>query len=381
MQNKLTIAEVNCDDNSSFCKSQNIEGYPTLIFFDSNGVKSEYNAGRKIDQLRAFADKAAAAGVQTLASSDELNTLVAKQDVVYLLLHSPADSEVLKFVEEASAPLLGSPAIYASSAPELRAQFSIPPASHWSIIVIKDHDTTLPSSTFYGSTAVTQDKLRSWLLTHRLPTMLELTQDTFQTVMNAPQSPLVVIAASHKDQSTKIRDRFRDLAKKWRVKTDGSGIVHGREVVFTWMDVDEWGKWLKTMYGIHPNDDERHHQDLEDVKVIITDHSKLIYYEADRSGSPIKLSSSVKLFSAVSDAALGKSSYKHSENFIERVARFLSSKLKSVEEFIFEKPFYSLLILIVAVAIIFWVLHRLIDNDASSANFKEYSRGKNARLD
>lgn len=178
-----------------------------------------------------------------------------------------------KFVEEASAPLLGSPAIYASSAPELRAQFSIPSASHWSIIVIKDHDATLPSSMFHGSTAVTQDKLRSWLLAHRLPTMLELTQDTFQTVMNAPQSPLVVIAASHKDQSTKIRDRFRDLAKKWRVKTDGSGIVHGREVVFTWMDVDEWGKWLQSMYGIHLNDDERHRQDLEDVKVIITDHS------------------------------------------------------------------------------------------------------------
>ena len=63
MKDKLTIAEVNCDDNASLCKSQTIEGYPTLIFFDSNGVKSEYNGGRKLDQLKAFSEKAAAAYV------------------------------------------------------------------------------------------------------------------------------------------------------------------------------------------------------------------------------------------------------------------------------------------------------------------------------
>jgi thioredoxin domain-containing protein 5 len=69
MKNKLTIAEVNCDDNASLCKSQSIEGYPTLIFFDSNGVKSEYNGGRKLDQLKAFSEKAAAAYVSVVIHS------------------------------------------------------------------------------------------------------------------------------------------------------------------------------------------------------------------------------------------------------------------------------------------------------------------------
>ena len=53
--------------------------------------------------------------------------------------------------------------------------------------------------------------------------------------------------------------------------------MNGREVVFTWMDMDEWGKWMKAMYGIQPKNDDHHHdydgQDLEDVKVIIADHS------------------------------------------------------------------------------------------------------------
>ena len=50
-------------------------------------------------------------------------------------------------------------------------------------------------------------------------------------------------------------------------------MVNGREVVFTWMDMNEWGKWMKAMYGIRPNDDYHDHIDLEDVKVIIADHS------------------------------------------------------------------------------------------------------------
>ena len=97
--------------------------------------------------------------------------------------------------------------------------------------------------------------------------------------MNAPQAPLVVIAASQADNSNKIKDQFLELAKKWRWRTEGSGMVNGREVVFTWMDVNEWGKWMKAMYGILPNDDHHDHDhvDLEDVKVIIADHSVCLY--------------------------------------------------------------------------------------------------------
>ena len=52
-------------------------------------------------------------------------------------------------------------------------------------------------------------------------------------------------------------------------------MTNGREVVFTWMDMNDWGKWMKSMYGIQPStDDHNHdHKDLENVKVIIADHS------------------------------------------------------------------------------------------------------------
>jgi thioredoxin domain-containing protein 5 len=60
MQNKLTIAEVNCDVHGSLCKSHNVEGYPTLLYFPEDGPGIEYNGGRGVEQLKLFAENATA---------------------------------------------------------------------------------------------------------------------------------------------------------------------------------------------------------------------------------------------------------------------------------------------------------------------------------
>jgi hypothetical protein len=108
---------------------------------------------------------------------------------------------------------------------------------------------------------------------------MELTRDTFQKVMNAPQEPLVVIAAVTQQHKDKVEERLREVGKKWRIRTLGTGMTHGREVVFTWMDMDGWAEWLKNMYGITETSGT-----LEDVPVIISDHKvkpsylSLIFY-------------------------------------------------------------------------------------------------------
>lgn len=95
MKNKLVIAEVNCEDNASFCKSQNIEGYPTLIYFNKGGAKSEYNGGRKLEQLKAFSEKAAYAYVLSL--SDITSSFVCANDITEecIRLRSPMIWKVL----------------------------------------------------------------------------------------------------------------------------------------------------------------------------------------------------------------------------------------------------------------------------------------------
>jgi len=90
--------------------------------------------------------------------------------------------------------------------------------------------------------------------------------------MNAPHAPLVLIAAAEGDaMKAKVGARIRDIAKKWRVRTDGSGVGHGREVVFAWMDSKRWAEWLSSMYGI--TSEEGKVDELEDVRVVIADHS------------------------------------------------------------------------------------------------------------
>ena len=88
--------------------------------------------------------------------------------------------------------------------------------------------------------------------------------------MNAPQEPLVVIAAVSRKSRDNVQARFRDVGKKWRMRTSGTGMVNGREVVFTWMDTERWADWMKNMYGITKASDGP--EDLDDVHVIIADH-------------------------------------------------------------------------------------------------------------
>jgi thioredoxin domain-containing protein 5 len=173
-----------------------------------------------------------------------------------------------KTVGRLAAPLLGSPLIYTSSSPLLFKRFSVPESAPWAVVALKDRNPHTASAMYIGVDAGAND-LPAWLLENRLPTALELTQDTFQLVMNAPHAPLVVIAAVGADTRDAVATRMREIALKWRVRTGGTALVSGRAVVFTWMDADKWEKWMKSMYGLRRGG---RGSDVEDVGVIIADH-------------------------------------------------------------------------------------------------------------
>jgi len=94
MKNKLTVAEVDCEAHGSLCAFQRLQGYPTLIYFAS-GVRSEYTAGRKLDQLRTFAETALEGRLHPLHGDTELVQHVQEHDVVYLFLYSGSDGTII----------------------------------------------------------------------------------------------------------------------------------------------------------------------------------------------------------------------------------------------------------------------------------------------
>lgn len=160
--------------------------------------------------------------------------------------------------------LFGSPPVYISSSEDLFDKFDIRPRSSYVVLAFKDHDAREPTSVFYPSSPQSPDALKQWLLTNRLPTSLELSRDVFQQVMNAPHQPLVVIVSTPRGSRDFVTERLNDIGKKWRLKMNQNQEKGGRrDIVFTWMDGDQWGKWMRGMYGIKED---------KEPQVIVADH-------------------------------------------------------------------------------------------------------------
>lgn len=156
---------------------------------------------------------------------------------------------------------MGSPVIYTSTSADLFARYKVPVATPWALLALKDHDANTPAAVYYAPSQVSSHPgadLKAWLLANRLPTVIELTQDSFQEVMHAPHKPLVVIAAVNKDNKGKIAEKFADLGAMWRARGGGSNVV------FAWMDAERWAKWMKSMYGI---------VDGPEPTIVVADHS------------------------------------------------------------------------------------------------------------
>lgn len=93
LKNKVTVAEVDCEAHGSLCAQENIQGYPTLIYYNK-GIRSEYNGGRRLDQLKSFAETAVEGRIHPLDNDSQLKTLVEEHNVLYLFLYSTSDADV-----------------------------------------------------------------------------------------------------------------------------------------------------------------------------------------------------------------------------------------------------------------------------------------------
>ncbi|KAI0759740.1 thioredoxin-domain-containing protein [Trametes elegans] len=366
MQHKLTVAEVNCEEHKGLCSKEGVTGYPMLFYYGGKGAKTEYTGGRKLEQLKAFANKVSGPGVQELKFG-ELEDRVAEHPVLYLLLHSPSDKAIFNQVVDASHVLFGSPPLYTSTSSAFYDHFNLKTGTA-AIVALKDNDPSVPAAVYHiprpVSTVQERQDLVDWLLRHRLPSALELDSDNFQDVMNAPHKPLVVVVATPSGALAQTARAVGDLARAWRAAREPA------PVVFAWMDADKWGKWLKSMYGLKP---------AALPAAVVANHSALVYYDTDQFGEPIKLTSA-SLFSAINGAAKGTIAYKHSENAVERLARYLNDKLTALETYVTSNPWHTAFYGAVLLAVLALGVRRLLADADESSREGGYLR-KEGRLD
>jgi thioredoxin domain-containing protein 5 len=184
--------------------------------------------------------------------------------------------------------------------------------------------------------------------------------------MNAPHNPLVVIAATPNDVQNDVSSKLNDIAKKWRLR---KSYVGRQDVVFTWMDADQWGSWMKSMYGVKANDQP---------KVVVADHNRLIYWDRDATGQPIQLNA-VSIFSAIEGVYSNKIRSKHSENILERLLRVFNSSLTRTEGFIIAHPYMAVLLILGFLAAVVMAIKKLLDDDSDLQSGYRYTKG--GRLD
>ncbi|KAI0719220.1 thioredoxin-domain-containing protein [Fomitopsis betulina] len=345
VQHKLTIAEVNCEAYEGLCRAEGVPGFPQLVYYGGKGQgKVEYTSRRKLEQLRAFAEKVSGPPVQELYYED-LAQRIAELPVMYLLLHPYSDTAVVNDVTEAAQVLFGSPSLFTSSSPKLFEHFNVPSDSAV-VLALKDHDA-IPASVYRLPSSKDPEALSNWLLRNRLPTSMQLDADTFQDVMNALHKPLVVIAAAPAAQLQNTAADVQRIAREWKNAKGDAGVT------FVWMDTDKWGKWLKGMYGIRVQ---------SDVQVVVANHSGLVFYDVDQFGDKIQLTTT-SVFSALQGAQASTIAYKHSQNIVERMARYLSGKLTSIEDFVLTYPWRTLSFFVFGILVIFFLLRRLFNSD------------------
>ena len=126
---------------------------------------------------------------------------------------------------------------------------------------------TTPTDVLHVPPTYSATDLTTWMTHRRLPSALELSDNTFQEVMKAPGSPLVVLTAvpgsDNFAEHEFLAGNAAKIGVKWKkLRAQQGGEDLARQVVFVWMDQNRWKKWLKSMYGI-----------TKPGQVVIADHS------------------------------------------------------------------------------------------------------------
>ncbi|KAG8692770.1 hypothetical protein FRC09_010967 [Ceratobasidium sp. 395] len=364
---RATIAEVDCDQNGSLCKSQGVDGYPMLFFYYA-GQKLDYRGPRRLEPLEQFVMRAVSPGVQQL-DVNEADEVLKKETVFFLALYTYATpQEFLANIDEAAKSLLGTPPVYKSRSPDLFTKFNVDPAGGSVLLAIKDHSLK-PFAEFPITAAASPSVINAFFQHHRIPTLQQLTAENFQDVMKHPAKPLVVLTALDTEKMSKTDlaasiEKLSDIAKRWQGQA--VRLTDTRPTIFVWMDGDRWSKWLKSMYGI---------QKEQLPRTVIVDHHRLLYYDHDSGKAPFRLEHD-SIFAAVESAYLGLLTPKHSENVVERTMRSANDRLESMGSAAASHPFITVGIVVGILAGAIWLIRRLVGDDLPAGSYQSSQNWK-----
>lgn len=139
---------------------------------------------------------------------------------------------------------LGVPS-YTSSDPYLYANLSIKPPVPTSLLLAFSRPSTHPLATL-SFPLDSPDKLSKFIDLHRYPTMVQLSNTNYDSIMKSPERAIVVLAALHGgEEGVKERAEFERIGRAWKK----GGRPFDQPVWFVWVDGNMWSRWLRQAYA------------------------------------------------------------------------------------------------------------------------------------
>ncbi|KZT33157.1 thioredoxin-domain-containing protein [Sistotremastrum suecicum HHB10207 ss-3] len=368
LAHKLSIAEINCDDNPSVCKKQGVNAYPALYYY-KEGYKLEYLGKRNLDSLEAFIDKVTAPSVTEVESALALSKASQENDVIFLFIHSDEDKEQLDLIHRVGNTLLLTPPfqILTTTQSQIRSAYLTAEEDYPVLLVFKKSVTSSSAASkpisalaIHPSTSAAQ--VSTFVEKNRFPLISELTSENFQSIMQARFDPLIVlmITGTEPRNAQEGQKILANAESQYRLRLEQHKLRSKREVLWVHLEASSrWSSWLKGMYGVKG--------ERMIPSVIISDHSKLLYYSTNKDGEPIEVSASAISF-AVEEAVDGKLTARNSENFLERLARKLNNASSYIGDAFVAHPFRSSLIVVALFIFLIYAVVKIVSEDIGSGS-------------
>lgn len=150
-------------------------------------------------------------------------------------------------VKAAAAPYLVTSAFYETHDPEI-IDVATSDDSYGTILAVFKDGASQPIA--HLNLPASSERINSFILAQRFPTVIELDSGNFDEVMQSPTRALVVLVALKKNgRSTgeleKEVEELRKIAKAWY----RGGRKFEQPVWFAWIDGEKNKKWLRQNYG------------------------------------------------------------------------------------------------------------------------------------
>lgn len=217
--------------------------------------------------------------------------------------------------------------------------------------------------------------MKEWLASARLPTLSEISTESYAGVMRTTGTPplvgvIVLSRAKMGSRFDEHKDRALALASGWAERRRGllTG-ERGRDVVWAWVDGDKWASWIQTMYDVKP---------AEEPVLVFADTVGLRFWKTALDGSPLALGDRNAAYSFVEQGIYtGVAVAETSRNLIERWGLAVADGAS----WLLTHPVQSLLGLVASWIVLLGAYRAYMRRTARSGSYQGHQRYDYAKVD